>query len=556
MKVLFKPLIKTSLFIFLIGILLNSCVKKEFDFDNLSDQQLTPEIAIPLINSSFTIKDILKETDKDGNIYIDPTTNFCTLIYKGNLFSVKGTDLVSLSPQNFNSNYSLSASDVVAINLLPVGSTYSLNFANTINYVSNVSVQIDELTFKSGMLTLDISSSLKQSSIITITIPDAIKNGVALTQTLSVAASSGSSVLSSVTVDLTGYAFDMTKGGTTVNMFDINYNVVLTKTFNSSAPGESISISQSISNQSFSLIKGDIGQQSLTADVDTVAISIFKNIVPGGGDFRINYAQVKFTIENSYGVPIRINNLTLSPYGVGQTFPASTVPLPPAYNSLDINAPTVIGTSVYTYPPQIGGPTETTLNSIINAKPKNFIYNVQTVSNPNGVSTAGSRNFVTDQSQLSVDLELSIPLDGGAWDFLLADTMAFDLGGNSLENVNNLTLRNYVNNGFPFDVGMNIDFVDSVYTVKQTLNPSSIYADVIPSALIDGNGVVVSSSQKTTDFTLTKAQLDNLKTVKYIILRAKGNTTNNGIPDVKIYSHYKLDVRMGIKGEFNFSIKQ
>ena len=134
--------------------------------------------------------------------------------------------------------------------------------------------------------------------------------------------------------------------------------------------------------------------------------------------------------------------------------------------------------------------------------------------------------------------------------------MSFDLGGNSLDNVNYLTLRNYINNGFPFDIGMNIDFVDSVYTVKQTLNPGATYSDVIPSANIGANGKVTSSNQKTTDFTLNKAQLDNLKNVKYIILRAKGNTTNNGVPDIKIYSDYKLDVKMGIKGEFNFSINK
>jgi hypothetical protein len=154
-------------------------------------------------------------------------------------------------------------------------------------------------------------------------------------------------------------------------------------------------------------------------------------------------------------------------------------------------------------------------------------------------------------------MELNIPLDGGAWNFIISDTIPFDLQGNSLENVDAIMLRNYVNNGFPMDIGINIDFVDSLYNVKHTLSPGVAYADVIPSASIDvSNGKVTQSTKKTTDFMLNKTQIGYLSTVKYIIVRGKANTTNNGIPNVKIYADYKLDLRMGIKGDFNFTLKQ
>jgi hypothetical protein len=233
---------------------------------------------------------------------------------------------------------------------------------------------IDELTFKTGDLILNVNSLIKQDAVISITIPDATKNGIALTQTILLPASNGAATVSQTTIDLSGYKVDMTKGGTTTSVFDVNYSVQLTKTANSSTAGESITIDQSFANQTFSLIKGDIGQQSFSSGLDTVEISIFKNAIPGGGGFRVNYAIVKFDIENSYGVPIQINNLKLSPYTAGVVYTPTTVPLPASYNSLAINYPTVIGTSAFTYPAQFGGPNETDLNNIINAKPKNFIY--------------------------------------------------------------------------------------------------------------------------------------------------------------------------------------
>jgi hypothetical protein len=540
----------------IVALALNSCVKKNIDFENMADQQWTPELAIPLVNSNFTIKDILLETDKAGQISVD-NTGFCTLVYKGNLFSVKGTDLIPLTTNNVNTNYNLTAGDVVGINATPAGSTYTMNFSNLVTYATgNASVQIDELTLKTGDLNIAVNSTFKQSSVITISIPNAKKAGVPFVQTITVPASAGGNINVNQYVDLTGYVFDMTNGGTTTNKFMVNYKVVATKTAALSTVAESFQVSQSFSNQSFLTIKGDVGQQAISANVDTVAISIFKNVVPGGGDFRINYATIDFTVENSYGIPIRLNNIQLFPYGPGQTFPFSSVPLPAAYTNLDINAPLVIGASAYTYPPQIGGPTATQLNAIINAKPKNFIYNVGSQTNPGGTPSASQRNFITDQSQFKVDMELRMPLDGGAWDFIFRDTIPFDFGEQTSDNINSMLFRVYANNGFPFDVAMNLDFVDTNYMVMQTLAPGTLYADVIKSAPIDGNGIVTGKTEKTNDFLLSKAQVENLKTVKHIIVRAKGATTNNGVPDIKIYDHYNLNIRMGVKGEFNVPLNK
>jgi hypothetical protein len=46
-----------------------------------------------------------------------------------------------------------------------------------------------------------------------------------------------------------------------------------------------------------------------------------------------------------------------------------------------------------------------------------------------------------------------------------------------------------------------------------------------------------------------------LKNARHIIVRARGATTNNGVPDVKIYDHYRLDFKLGLKGTFNFPVQ-
>ncbi len=64
-----------------------SCVKDNFKFNKLAQVEWNPNIAVPLIYSSLTIQDLLTQNDKDGLISVG-ADKFCTLIYKGNLFSL------------------------------------------------------------------------------------------------------------------------------------------------------------------------------------------------------------------------------------------------------------------------------------------------------------------------------------------------------------------------------------------------------------------------------------------------------------------------------------
>ena len=104
--------------VLLCAIALSACVKKKIDFDNMADQQWTPEVAVPLVNSSFTIKDILVEANKNGNISVG-SDGFCTLVYKGNLFSAKGTDFIPMVNNTINSSYIFTPTDLLAINATP-----------------------------------------------------------------------------------------------------------------------------------------------------------------------------------------------------------------------------------------------------------------------------------------------------------------------------------------------------------------------------------------------------------------------------------------------------
>ena len=77
---------------------ITSCVKDNFDFDKLTGTEWNPNLAVPLIYSSLSIADMLAKQETQGLVTVD-ADNFCTLVYKSNLFSLVAGELIEI-PNN------------------------------------------------------------------------------------------------------------------------------------------------------------------------------------------------------------------------------------------------------------------------------------------------------------------------------------------------------------------------------------------------------------------------------------------------------------------------
>ncbi len=514
---------------------LQSCIKDNFDFNKLAKTEWNPNIAVPLVYSSLTIQDILTKEDKKGIISVG-SDNFCTLIYKGNLFSLIASDLIKI-PDQSPAPYSASLTPVQITAFSSTG-TITVPYSQTITFVSGTTPptpKVDSMIFKAGNISISLNSSYKYSGQIVITIPSAKKNGVIFSKTMPLTYSGGP-VTSSANYDLTGYSFDMTMGGTTFNQFVVKYVVTLTGSGTPPLPSDKVTITESLTNMKFDKIFGDIGQVALSPDKDTVAISIFKNAI-GSGSFTLVDPSVKISISNSYGVPIGASMAQLDGYNPG----VGTYPITGAPNPLPINSPTFgqIGQSLTTS--FTLDKTNSNIVTVVNNTPKNLIYKINSQSNPSGPT---NKNFVIDSSKFKVDMELYLPLYGTAKDFVLIDTIPFKLDQTISSDVESALLRTYNSNGFPIDVLIQVYFVDSLYTKLDSLVvPNQL---ILKSANVNASGVVTSPTEKIYDAVVTNTRLQKIKKSKYMLIKAIANTTYGGT-NVKIYSTYKLDVKMGLQ---------
>lgn len=525
--------------VFFIGgmlLLLASCVKDYFDLDKIADSKWTPSLALPMVYSSLSINDLIKVSNSESLFQIDPN-NFVTLVYKGNLFSLRGNELIVIPDNSVQQNISPTTVDIPSV---PSGATYTVNSTQVVDFNTGGQTLIDSLFYKSGTLQIEIYTDIQHDVQILLTIPDAKKSGTPFSQIINV--NYGTSMPVLTTVDLSGYVFDMTLGGSSQNQFNVNYTV----TINGIAGNPLYTynyflVTSTFKDSKFDKIFGYIGQQLLSPNIDTVSIGLFSN-TEGIGTFTLVDAKIKTIISNSYGIPILANFSLLEGYRPGAgTFPVTGSGIP---NPLPLPSPSIS---------QIGqvlkdsfelNNTNSNAVQLVNFQPPYFIYQLNSVSNPAGQTN----NFVIDSSIFATDLEIDLPLHGTAVVFTVQDTFDFEMPEG--DDLDSLLLRIYISNGFPLEVGVQVYFVDTIVTPFDTLyhvidSVLSPFQNLLTSAPIDANGKAVGATEKTIDQWFDSKKLKNMATSKKIFVRGQMTTSNNGNTNVKIYSDYKLDVKIG-----------
>lgn len=527
----------SAMVIMVLNFFLVGCVKDNFDLEKLEETTLRPEVAVPLVYSSLKLSDILAN-NPNGTVVVD-SNHFCTLIYNGELFSQTAESLYSIPDQNTYQTIALTQSQVTILNN---AGTVSFTISQVIDVALSNNLRADSATFKEGTLNLVVNSDFLQNGNITVSIPSIRKNGVSLSQTVPFSYNNGNpfDITSpgnpSTTFDLNGCTADFTNSGTSFNKLKVNYTVSFTSGGTAPTTANRLYVAPLMNDLKFKTLFGYFGQNQLAPDFDTVDISVFKNVY-GLGAFSIVNPEIKFTINNSFGLPVRASITRFEGYTPAQGYYALAQTGIP--NPLPLNSPTVM---------QVGQSMQTSFaltnnNSnvfgIINNKPQQLIYKVDALSNPSGIPAT---NFVVDTSKISLDMEVNLPMYGTAKNFSVQDT--FDFKFANADKVESCLMRTTITNGFPIDVEMQVYFTDENYNVLDSLlMPNQL---VLAAANVNlTTGAVNNTQIKTTDINMDFAKIAHMGTAKKILVRATATTLNNGNTNIKIYDFYKLDVKLG-----------
>lgn len=531
-------------------LVLPGCKKEYFELDRVKDGTWNPAVAVPLIKSTVTVPEVLDRFDDDEIITIDPQSGLLALRYFSTVFSLQADQWLNLPSASVTQGVPITATEVSALTL---GNTATQSGSVNFSYNGPNGEDISNIRFKGGNARFTFNSNVGYPATINISIPDLIVGGTGYN---SGAISVGANGSNAVSINLQGAILSLDANG----QFDVNFSITYSPP-GAAVPGQTMDIAFDLtgSNPSggptFAEIRGDFGQQNIPIALDSVGLRIFDN--DAGGVIVWDSAIVRGILSNTFGIELSASLPTFRVYNTetGQsanvTFPAGMLPLNIPSAGLNY-AP---GVETFEL---VGNNNGANVNTVLNLNPNRLIYEADLSANP---GAGPYNNFMRDTSTLKMDVDVILPFDGRAIDFLRRDTAdvdIFPLDGD-VEEIVSATLRLTIDNGFPADAFAQVLFLDSTGTkVIDSLFSDTrrqLFASPVPSA----NGVV-DQTQKVrtvTDIVLTREKLNKLEAQGFgkVVLLGWVDTFQGGNVRVKIFNNYSMDLWLGIMVEAKVNVK-
>jgi hypothetical protein len=392
---------------------------------------------------------------------------------------------------------------------------------------------------------MNLISGFSHQLLVTISIPGAIKNNLPFKQVIDIPAASSSTISRNVNFSLAGYRINLNDNGNP-NKLKINFGLKIIKVNASIQPGQdNLDLVMSLSNITFKTLHGSIGTQSLSPKVDTIPITLFNNSLLGGA-IAFQNASLGIIITNAFGVPISGSFQQLKGYN-----PTSSTPI---INFIPTNLPVPIPVTI-PIPPQLGqsatsslmlNSTNSNLNAVLANLPRSLIYQINATSNPQNPQI---QNFIQDSSRFKVDLDISIPLEGSLKNLVFQDTILFKF--KDVNELQSLGLKLFLKNGFPIETNVQVYFADSLGSVLDSLLQDKL---LLAAAPVGSNGRVSSSTEKNTEIDYPQEKIERLGKVRKIYVKALTNTFDNGNRNVKIYSDYRIDLKIAGRAKLKFEL--
>ncbi len=526
---------------------------KKLELDKISSSFWNPKLAAPLVYANFQVKDILVKADSSG--VIQHNNGVLSVVYNTEFSSLNAASFVSLP--DFNQSIDLIPASVVAIgsipsplNVIPQNVSYTSTDQQTIDFPTNNGAELNNVIFKGGALSVNLTTTLKHDIEATISLPDFNVNGTPLTKKLTLNYNGNIPNSTTISIPLNGAVADFTANNTGINKIRINTDSKITGTGLDVVGNENLSISVNLTGLKFKSITGYFGNLDVAGATDSVSLDLFKNVTKGV--FGLTNPTVKFIVNNSFGFPaeLTINDLHTKETGTGSI--NSMLPNP---NKITLNYPTLAEKGQSKKTEIILNKTNTSnIDALVTSVPKYFYFGAGAKANPNGKTA--NLNFIEDTDSLKVKVEAELPMEGYAYGFELSDTIDANGSFKDIDNeINALLFRLEVTNGFPLDVTAQITFLDANHIpIKNNLgNLIKLLKSsdaVLSSGNLDNTGKVISPTVTTTNIQLTSTDIPYLKNAKYIVIAGNLETHNGkSKSSIRLYDDYAISFKLGMQIE-------
>jgi len=443
---------------------------------------------------------------------------------------------------------------IAITNLRPYEATAYWPAQDLINDTPNVALTSAEdydlhfCTIRNGDIVFDLISTIEDTIYFEFKIPESYKQGVsyAMYQNIPPAPSGGVSVVSDVE-DFSGYTLDLTgrSGMETSTFYDIvRARIDSTGNLVHLSLQDSLVFIAGIQNMVMGYAEGFLGSDTLTTDLETSSIHLFKEI--SADLLSLGFLQIGLSIENYLGAEGRvvidyleaINDSSQSQVVLNTSISSNSLFIDRALNQ-GVGTPITPTQQTLTW-----NSNETNIRDLVELMPHRIRYQTTLYLNPNGSS--GDLEFIDYNHPLRAYFTAGIPMHFATNNMVMTDTIPFRWEQVDPESrIGSAELYLHVSNGFP------LSGVFDLIGLDENLQPIEILAEdwLVQSASLQADGRVDAAWNGMQTFVLNADRIAQLREVQHIAVRSRFDTPLDEAK-VVIYNDYELGINAGVRANY------
>ncbi|KAB2814404.1 hypothetical protein [Phaeocystidibacter luteus] len=504
--------VTTYLTTLLSAAVLLSCMP-EIDTDKFTNYTYRGEWGIPLVNSRVSLQDVLAE---DTLFTIDPDGGLRLIYESDSVFGFAIDDFAAIPGQD------------------PLETTVpldvpSLNVSTSLGTIGGA--KFKQLRIREGSLKLEVDNPTANSVDLSVTINNADISGQ--TFSINLTATPG---ISSQTVDVAGLDIDLSNNGLTENYLSFEIDILSN---GGATAGQTVDLALTYEELLVGRAVGYFGQRTVAVPSGNFQLGVeaFENFLNG---LYLADPTIELVVSSNVGLPLQLD---LDLDGVSTAGQLESLGLA----AINITGPSVIG-NYDTTNILIDRTTSNIVDFIANV-PNTILYSGAGIMNPQGET--GTDNFITADGEMQVGLRIDLPLALRTQNLIFQQEIGnLDFGGltEQTDAVEELTLKFHVENEFPFDADMKLQFY------QNDVLTDSVLLDLFDAAPVDGNGRSTGYQITDEDEVLSGDKINRLLQADRLVMTITLNTTNNGNTTVKLYEDYDILVQLGVDAKLNYDL--
>lgn len=509
-----------------------SCNSGELEFDNIQVQPIQGTYSFPLGEVTYTMRQLIEnQNDSELDFQVDDDS-LITLAYFDTFDYQSNNDFVQIDDITNEVVVDLGASTPA------VGpATVDITEQFTLDYNAIGEEVIDSVFYESGDVSVTVNTDIQGTLDYTLT----FNNTVTVVNEQPLELSNATPTRSLVNYKT---ILDRENNNEFITDLSATINLAGGQAFTGT---ESLSFDITFANQTFSVVYGKFGQDTIAIGNQTLDIEFFSEM----GEEGIIFGNpiLRFNFNSTIGIPLGIDFSQLfgdDGNGGTQTFLSGEITETiPVIEMGNIDNP---GEAVASSIEVTSG--NSSIVDLLATSPARLGFNVNAISNPYDVNAI---NFISQTNEIDATIEVEIPMEVRLEDLQQSGTLSLGQDGLDVSNLDSAFLRVSTVNGLPFSATLALEIQDAdsntLYTVGDRL--------VLNAPFINIDGFVTDPNGISADIPLGPEGVQAIETGSHIVLTVTLNTPgslNSRDIFVKILTDYSLLVSVGIGGKVNIEL--